>query len=340
LIKDPKESLPVASNMSSYEFEKLIEKILERSLEGYTVEAPTVGARGSADFVARRGNETILYEVKALTPQTRSRINAVAEQLKRYEEEFRKRDPRNRSPKLVLIVSIVLAPQHAEFLASQNIEVIDGAEVARLAARHGLQYEAVRVLGNLPADQPTQEAARRAANIHVSERLVKELGELDCGSKDWVKFQKLCRDIIEFLFCPPLEQPITENFAQFASNRRDIILPNYCMDGFFSYLRVVYQAHLLTFDAKNSCKGIGKDDVLQMSNYLSDKGLGLFGVLIGRTGPDAAAVNTRRDHWTSQGKMIIFLEDSDLRQMIQDKIDDKDPSVVLRQKIEDFRLSI
>ncbi|MFC7590410.1 restriction endonuclease [Nonomuraea antimicrobica] len=331
----------MATNVSAYEFERLIRDVLERSLEGFAIETPPVGADGGVDIVARRGKETILYEVKALTPQTRSRINAVAEQLKRNEEKFKKRYPQDRPPKLVLVVSIVLAPQHIEFLASQNIEVIDGAEVARLAAGHGLQYEAVRVLGNLPADQQTQEAARRAANINVSDRLVKELGETQCGRSDWVKFQKLCRDILEFLFCPPLEQPITENFAQLSSNRRDIILPNYCMDGFFAYLRVVYQAHLVTFDAKNSCNGISKDDVLQMSNYLSDKGLGLFGVLIGRTGPDVSAINTRRDHWTGlQGKMIIFLEDSDLRQMIQDKIDGKDPSVVLRQKIEDFRLSV
>ncbi|MEU8268542.1 restriction endonuclease [Sphaerisporangium sp. NPDC049002] len=325
---------------SWHDFEQLVALILQKTLEGYSIEAPTSRADAGIDFIARKGNDTILFEVKATAPHTGRRLRDAVEQLKRYEASFREKYPNNPPPKLTLAVPTALTPEHIDFLTAHNVQVMDGAEIARQASLHGLQNEAVRILGNLAPDPQSQAITRRLANLHVTERLLKGLADTTCGNKEWAIYQKLCRDIMEYLFSPPLERPITEHPTQVKSNRRDFIMPNYCLDGYFAYLRAIYQAHLIVFDAKNSCKGVNKSDVLQVSNYMSKKGLGLFGVIIGRKGPNRGASYARLDHWKEQEKMILFLEDDDLREMIRLKIAGQDPVNLIVQKIEDFRLSI
>ncbi|MFJ2030629.1 restriction endonuclease [Streptosporangium sp. NPDC087985] len=326
-------------NISGYEFERLVESILKYTLKGYSIETPTSREDAGVDLIARKGDEVIAFEVKATTPQTSTRLRKTVEQLKHYEERFREKHPNNPTVELTLVIPTALTSEHIDYLSSQNVKVMDGEEIARQASRHGLQNETVRVLGNLAPDPESRAITRRLANIYASKHLLEGLNDTPCGTQDWVKYQKLCRDILEYLFCPPLESPITEHATQLKSNRRDIILPNYCLDGYFAYLRTVYQAHLIVFDAKNSCKGITKSDVLQISNYMSDKGLGLFGALVGRKRANKSAHDVRREHWKEQGKLILFLEDDDLRQMIQLKISSQDPIMLIMQKIEDFRLS-
>ena len=51
------------------------------------------------------------------------------------------------------------------------------------------------------------------------------------------------------------------------------------------------------------------------------------------------------DPWVSAGrdqhnKLIIGINDDDVRQMVESKIAGKDPAELVRQKIEDFRLGI
>ncbi len=59
-----------------------------------------------------------------------------------------------------------------------------------------------------------------------------------------------------------------------------------------------------------------------------------------RRGSDRAALYTRREQWVLYGKMLIIITDDDTTQMLDNAISGEDPSLVIRQKIEDFRLSL
>jgi hypothetical protein len=47
-----------------------------------------------------------------------------------------------------------------------------------------------------------------------------------------------------------------------------------------------------------------------------------------------------REQWVQHNKLIIGLDDDDVRQMLVTKMADGDPAELIRQKIEDFRLGI
>jgi hypothetical protein len=77
-----------------------------------------------------------------------------------------------------------------------------------------------------------------------------------------------------------------------------------------------------------------------MANYLTAHGAGLFGLVLSRSGTEShAAIVTRREQWILNRKMIVVLDDDDLIQMITSRQSGGQPETVLRQRIEDFRLS-
>jgi hypothetical protein len=83
-----------------------------------------------------------------------------------------------------------------------------------------------------------------------------------------------------------------------------------------------------------------KNSILQVANYLNVHGTGLFGLILARKEMDSTARWIRREQWVLHSKLIIGLDDDDLRQMVRTKLAGSDPAELIRQKIEDFRLKI
>ena len=93
-------------------------------------------------------------------------------------------------------------------------------------------------------------------------------------------------------------------------------------------------------DAKNSGAFVKKDVVLQLANYLSSHGAGLFGLVICRKGPDKGAQWTIREQWVLHNKLIIVLNTEDMLQMLTAKESGNEPAALIKQRIEDFRLGL
>jgi hypothetical protein len=117
-------------------------------------------------------------------------------------------------------------------------------------------------------------------------------------------------------------------------------LPNYANDGFWAFLRGRYGADHVVVDAKNYTDEVKKNEVLQLANYLSLRGPGHFGIIVTRKGGDNSALVTRREQWIMYGKLILVLNDDDIKQMLESKDASDEADLLIRQKIEDFRLSI
>jgi len=172
-------------------------------------------------------------------------------------------------------------------------------------------------------------------------RFISDLENIMPGRDDCYKYQEKCKDIFEYLFSPPLGKPHYENRDETNTNRRDIIFPNYAENGFWKFLRNKYHADYIVIDSKNYKDDIKKEEVLQISNYLKSFGTGLFGVILNRNQPSKGAFVTRREHWIAYQKLIIFLNDSDLKQMLKTKEDNIiSPEEVIKEKIEQFRLEL
>ncbi|MEV0459644.1 hypothetical protein [Catellatospora methionotrophica] len=315
--------------VTEVELLELIREIAIRSSELGDLVDPRLGAV-EVDLALVHGRHLTLIEVRRAAPQTDIRVEELVGRLQSYRAAAQKRW-RDHDIHLILATSGVLTTDKVKVLAAAGIQLWDRAWIQHNAPTLGLQELAFRLLGS---------NYREARIIHIADQLQKRLTSVPCGRAHWSTYQKLCGEIFDYLFSPPLEAPILESSNSSRVNRRDIILPNYAGDGFWQFMRSHYRADYIVIDAKNHCGLANKSHVLQMANYLSLHGTGLFGMIVSRNGMDNGGNQTRREQWILYNKLVLVLTDEDLTQMLETKKADDSPESLIRQKIEDFRLGV
>jgi hypothetical protein len=66
----------------------------------------------------------------------------------------------------------------------------------------------------------------------------------------------------------------------------------------------------------------------------------MFGIILSRVGANGSAKVTMREQWLLHNKLLIVLNDGDVEGMLLAKAAGGDPTVVLSDRIQEFRLSI
>jgi hypothetical protein len=270
--------------------------------------------------------QQVFIECKASSAFTKNRWSVVLQQLKFTKE-------RMRHGKLVFAFLGEANAEMVHLFKRCSIEVWDFEYIARR-----FRQEIPKVYH--PLLQAIFLAAKAPMSTSPEMQLIRNLQSLKPGNADWSNYQKLIGQILERLFCPPLLTPISELSDSSKVNRRDFIVPNYSEDGFWRFIRSRYNAEYIVVDAKNYSGKIKKHSVLQISNYLKRQGAGLFGIIICRKGGDFSCSQTVREIWAIERKLVVILTDDDVTKMLTEKAFGRNPEVVIRQKIEDFRLSL
>lgn len=229
----------------------------------------------------------------------------------------------------VLAVPSRLSEEDAARVLAAKIELWDLDKIAELfrpqLSRVSEQLAVALRLFDLPK---TQE-----------ELLLQELKDCTPGKPQWSIYQRLVGRMLEHLFCPPLNVPLSESPDQSGVNRRDFILANYADQGFWNHIRLRYSADYIVVDAKNYVGKIKKREVLQMANYLRSHGAGLFGIIFSRNGGDNSAWVTAREQWAHYQKLVLILEDKHCEAMLA-AFASGDATSVLSKQIQDFRLAM
>lgn len=319
------------SHTSGYEvslrFHKFIGDLIAEINDGEILVNLIISGR-EVDYAIRGRTEDWIIEVKANNiPLTSRRLREVRIKFDAVSSQWE--ESTGRKPKLILALKAPLTHEKVRYLEYDQIEVWDPQTLLAM-------LDGTPLMGRAAEFFPDDAGDLR---IKVPSTLADKLQSIPAGKQHWAQYQNLCSDILEYLFCPPLAPPIKELSNEPRVNRRDIILPNYCTDGFFSFLRTRYRAEHLVIDAKNHTKEVKKADILQLANYLSEHGAGLFGIILTRYGAARGAEQTQREQWILHQKMICVLNDADIFQMLTSKGNGSDPAMLIRQKIEDFRLS-
>jgi len=288
--------------------------------------------RYRADLIVQRRshdkNEPLLIECKTPSILTSDRIQNVIEQLQTYRNV-------SGSNQVVLAVPATLRERDLSALHTANIEVWDlrylGEQFSEQIQEAPFSYYKVLLLAQL----------NRPAKPSREQELLDKLVACQPGKADWYVYQSLVGDILECLFAPPLGKPIPELYDKAKANRKDFLMPNYTDKGFWAFMREKYQADYVVVDAKNYTRKVKKSEVLQIANYLKPHGAGLFGIIISRKGGDTSGCeHTLREQWMVHRKLILVLDDDDIKEMLIAKSDGRLPEEIVGQKIEQFRLSM
>lgn len=319
-----------------YEFVRFLAELLGHhpNFSGVQQE-PIIGreTRYRADLIVGRlekdAKEILLIECKTFLLLTSAHIHSVIFQLEKYKSIYG-------DCKMVFAIPATLRDPDLIALSAANIEVWD------------LQYLANHFSKQIQAAYPSYyralllaRMARPAKKLTREQELLNSLSDCTPGKAECYVYQRLVGEILECLFTPPLGKPIPELSDKSQANRRDFIMPNYTDKGFWSFLRDKYEADYVVIDAKNYTRKVKKSEVLQIANYLKAHGAGLFGLIISRKGGDASGCeHTLREQWLVHRKLILVLDDEDIKAMLIAKLDGRPPEEILEQKIEYFRLSM
>ncbi len=309
-----------------FEFEKYLSELIKLNKDfSDTATEKIIGAgrRKRIDIYTKTKTDELYIEVKALSFLDSRGIKEVIRQLDLYKQDAGK-------GKMVFAFPGVLTEDATIYFSKGNIQVWD------------IPYIAERFKNEIPkVSHPIfQSLFGKHSKKQLEKELIEKLEKTKSGKTDWNIYQKLLNEILARLFCPPLSNPIYELSDEFKINRRDFIMPNYCDSGFWAYIRNMYNADFIVIDAKNYTKKVQKKDVLQICNYLKSHGAGLFGIIITRNGGDTSCLHTIKEMWAMQKKLIIILTDEDIKQMLNLKAVGNNPEDIIKQKIEQFRLSL
>jgi hypothetical protein len=163
--------------------------------------------------------------------------------------------------------------------------------------------------------------------------LIERLSRCRRGHKFWQQFQNLSRDILAYLFVPPLGEPMEESTTETGLQRRDLIFPiSYDTDGFWMMIKYKHDAEALIVECKNHSEPIGANEIVKASKYLGKKRLGMFALVISRYPPEQSAIKEMKRLWRDEEKLVLCLDDDDLKTMIHLKENGKDPELLIEKR--------
>jgi len=325
--------IPDWSTFTGRKFEDLIYDLLVE--EGFSIQRTPPTRDGGYDFIAKTKNifgseEKVIIESKFYKNQKIS-----IDILRRlYGISFIEKVNR-----LLLITNSELTNASRNFLAhsSNNLIVWEGHELLRKL------YSYPKLIEKYFSIKPIIDTKPRKLIDEELEKVQEYIKRLDScpeGKAGWKEYEDICLEILNYLFIPPLGKPKIQSRRESGVDVRDAIYPNRNSNENWKFLRNDYDAKYIVFEFKNySQEGseIDKHVLLQIDDYLK-KTIGRFGVICSKKKPNKSGIEKRKDVFIENNKLILFLNNEDIKEMLLRKHKGMDPSDVIIDIIDDFNL--
>ena len=179
--------------------------------------------------------------------------------------------------------------------------------------------------------------------LETINRLKNRLMDCPKGRKGWKDYESICIEILNYLFVPPLKHPKIQPRTESGLDIRDALYPNRCDHPNWKVIRADYDAKYILFEFKNygtedGSSEIDKTVVNQVRNYLKQT-IGRIGIVCSRKDPTSSAIEARKQAYIDDKKVILFLNDQHLIEMLMRKYRKEDPSDIIMDLIDEFNLN-
>jgi len=314
-------------------FESLIYDLL--NAEGLNVQRTPPTRDGGYDFVAKTTNilgaeEKIIIESKFYNNKKIS-IDIIRQLYGVSTIE--------KVNKVLLITNSELTNASRSFLenSTPNISVWEGHDLIRKLFSYPELVERY-----FPKKSPIKKEPIKLIDEELEEiqTLIKRLDECPKGKEGWKIYEDVCLDILNYLFVPPLGEPKIQSRRESGVDIRDAIYPNRNSNENWKFIRDDYDAKYIVFEFKNYADDgaeIDKHVLLQIDDYLK-KTIGRFGIICSKKSPNKSGIEKRKDVFIENNKLILFVNNEHMKEMLLRKHKKLDPSDVLIDLIDDFNL--
>lgn len=168
--------------------------------------------------------------------------------------------------------------------------------------------------------------------------LARMLRALPCGREHWREYERICTEILTFIFSPELAAPDIQLRSDDGLDILDAIFPIRSSSAStpWSMVRTEFRTRFVVAEFKNHCAPIGQSEVESIAQYLWRPAQRFFGILVSRSAPSASAIAQRRRKWLEDEKCIVFLSDNDLFELLQLRTAQNEPFTLIDAQLEDF----
>lgn len=237
----------------------------------------------------------------------------------------------------LLVTSSTLTAKSLETLKQfPLIQVWDGEYIGSLLVKHpdvlppiqqsvtsrSKFLEQMRILQN----------SQRSRGSELIERLINTIK----GKDAWREFEGIGVEALSYIFNSVLGVPEIQSRSDDGLDIIDAVFPIRSYQPPWSIIRAEYRTRFVVAEFKNYTDSIGQRQVESITQYLWKPAQRYFGLLVSRTSPSGSALAARRRAWLEHEKMIVFLSDEELCEMIQLREGGNDPFDVIDAQLENF----
>ena len=330
-------------------FEDLVRRILESNNFNVQVNSP----RGDAGFDFRALIATEIWAIEVKYYRT-------ARAQPRLIESAAMRLIRNginaQAKKGMLVVSCLLSDVLRDELEKKfSITFVDRTDLRRQASvRPELAEELDALLedssvlqqqnvpsfrGDLAQSRPLEESETLTVDTRGTD-LCQRLRQIGRGKKGWADYEKICGEILSYLFPNDLYGWHSQQRTDDGLNRFDLVCRVRPTTEFWRFLIDHLDSRYALFEFKNYAGKIRQGQILTTEKYLLERGLRRVAIILTRAGADKAAVLMTQGAMREHGKLMLIVNDEKICEMLHMKERGDDPSDCLFELADKFLLSL
>lgn len=347
-------------NQIDYRFEKFIEDLFSE-LGFSSIERDVALSNDQVmmrvDFVACNGDKKIIVETKNYRSKyiENTIINYSVDRLYSYMKVWHGKSKNNVDAILVMACYVPDEIKKQTYLEKQ-ILIIDVSNLLYLSQKNEklmreligvIQYNIYDMVPKLPISmnflkfgEPFNSTDEN--DMDIVKGLIHRLENIKCGNSDNndKKYEKLCVDIIKFLFEAEFTRMLEQNSTDDKMFRMDLVCGLKGTSTFWEVLIEHYNTRFIVFEFKNYRDEIDQNLIYITEKYLYNAVLRNVAIIISRKGFSHNARKAATGILTENGKLIIEMNDDDLITMLRMKADGLDAADYLLDILEEYLISI
>jgi len=158
---------------------------------------------------------------------------------------------------------------------------------------------------------------------------------LSFSESNWKAFEKLMEEIFKYLFKSSFKAYFAKpQFSEYEGHRKmDLVISNVNpIHEFWINRKKEEAAKRIIIDFKNYSRKITSSTIRSVTKYLHDK-KGNFAIIMSKKGMDDSGIKEQRIRYYDKNQLIIVLDQNDIIEMINYKINNQYPEEILERKI-------
>lgn len=317
-------------------FEGIVENIFKRS--GFTTETETKISNEYIDVIAKNDQYTYYIEVKSPSKEYIANLAQFERSIQRIYSISKENQA---TPVLVVLSQINDSNKKAFCNKYDGLIILDISNL--LYAVNGTDYYEYLTM-YLPYS--VENIIEKESEINLgwiehrdtSADLLIRLSNCTSGRDDAEKFENVCCDLLKYIFSDDLALWKTQETSNIGLYRFDLLcrIKDNNSKTFWSMMENHFRSKYIIFEFKNYSDKITQKEIYTTERYLYSKALRNVAIIIAKNGFDENSIWAAKGSLRENGKLILPITTDDLKQMLELKSKQDDPSECLLNKIDSF----